>query len=302
MELIKKLLEAGVHFGHQTKRWDPKMAKYVFGKKNGVHIIDLEKTQNALKIAQDFLIDLAAQGGIVLFVGTKRQAQSVIVSEAKRCGMFYVSHRWLGGLLTNFATIKKSIKRYKDLEQMKADGTFDKLTKKEVSLLGKEMDKLKKNFEGIMDMQRLPQALFVIDPKTEDIAVKEAVKLAIPICALIDTNSNPDNIDYPVPGNDDAIKSVTLIISLIADSIIDGRRRFLDYLGKELVKEGKPAEEVLIPEEAQAAIASDVVKEKEEELEELVKADEKSGHPVKGKIRAKVEDKSGDESKRRPKR
>lgn len=242
MELIKELLEAGVHFGHQTKRWNPKMEKYIFGKKNGIHIIDLEKTQESLKVAQDFFVDLAAQGASVLFVGTKRQAQNVIKQEAERCGMFYIKHRWLGGLLTNFATIRKSIKRYKDLENIKKDGTFGKLSKKEVSRLTKEMEKLKRNFEGILDMERLPQALFIIDPKSEETSVKEANKLSIPICALIDSDCDPDRITYSVPGNDDAIKSIRLITSLVADSIIEGRRRFLEYLGKELVRENEHGE------------------------------------------------------------
>ena len=237
IELIKKLLEAGVHFGHQTKRWNPKMAKYIFGKKNAIHIIDLEKTHEALKIAQDFLVDLAAEGGTLLFVGTKRQARDVIKEEAVRCSMYYIKHRWLGGTLTNFSTVRKSIERYKNLEKMKTDGTFDKLKKKEIARLTKEMEKLKKNFEGILEMDRLPNALFIVDSRSEEIAVKEAKKLSIPICALIDTNCDPDKIDYPIPGNDDAIKSIKLCVSLVADSVITGRKRFLEYLGKELVKE-----------------------------------------------------------------
>lgn len=261
MELVKKLLEAGVHFGHQTKRWNPKMAKYIFGKKNGIHIIDLEKTVGALKLAQDFFVDLTAEGGVVLFVGTKRQAQDVIKEEAKRSAMFYIKHRWLGGLLTNFATVRKSIKRYKDLEKMRTDGTFDKLAKKEISRLSKEMEKLRRNFEGILDMENFPQALFIIDSKLEDIAISEANKLSIPICALIDTNSDPDKINYPIPGNDDAIKSIRLITSLVADSIIDGRKRFLEYLGKELVKEEKPKEEALkTAEDSNISTESDVAK------------------------------------------
>lgn len=299
IELIRKLLEAGVHFGHQTKRWNPKMKKYVFGKKNSIYIIDLEKTQEALKSAQDFLADLTAQGSVVLFVGTKKQAQDVIQEEAKRCGMFFIKHRWLGGLLTNFATVKKSIKRYKDLDKMRTDGTFDKLAKKEVSRLTKEMDKLRKNFEGIMDMERLPQALFVIDSKSEEIAVKEASKLAIPICALIDTNCDPDMITYPIPGNDDAVKSIRLVTTMIADSIIEGRKRFLEYLGKELVKEDKLAEasDAL----GQAEPGSDIIKEKAEELEALVKADGDENRPQRPKLRPKEEVK-GVETKRRIKK
>ncbi|MFQ5681461.1 MAG: 30S ribosomal protein S2 [Candidatus Omnitrophota bacterium] len=240
MEKIKKLLEAGVHFGHQTRRWNPKMEKYIFGKKNGIHIIDLQKTDKALNSAREFLLNLASQGGTVLFVGTKKQANPAVKDEAKRCGMFYICHRWLGGLLTNFATIKKSIQRYKDLERMKTDGTFDKLSKKEVSRLLKEMEKLHKNLEGVLEMEKLPQALFVVDTKSEDIAIREAEKLSIPVCGLVDTNCDPDKIDYPIPGNDDAIKSIRLIASMLADTIIEGRRCFLDYLGEDLVrKEGE---------------------------------------------------------------
>lgn len=299
IELLRKLLEAGVHFGHQTKRWNPKMKKYVFGKKNAIYIIDLEKTQEALKSAQDFLTDLAAQGSTVLFVGTKKQAQDVIKEEAKRCGMFFIKHRWLGGLLTNFATVKKSIKRYKDLEKMKTDGTFEKLAKKEVSRLIKEMDKLKRNFEGIMDMERLPQALFVIDSKSEEIAVNEAYKLSIPICALIDTNCDPDKIDYPIPGNDDAIKSIRLVTTLIADSIISGRKRFLEYLGKELVKEDKISEQGAgLLDTADVSLEHDIIKEKAEELEELVKIDDTGERPQKPKIRPKEEIKNIGEKRR----
>lgn len=299
MELIRSMLEAGVHFGHQTKRWNPKMAKYVFGKKNAIYIIDLEKTQTALKTAQDFLMDLTAQGGSVLFVGTKKQAQELIKQEAKRCGMFYINHRWLGGLLTNFATIKKSVKRCKEIAKMKEDGTFDKITKKEAAGLTKEMEKLRKNLEGIIDMERLPQALFAVDSKTEEIAVKEANKLGIPICALIDTNCDPDEVTYPIPGNDDAIKSIRLITSLVADSVIEGRKRFLEYLGKELVKEDKISEESSMLEAVESLGGSDVIKEKAEELEGLVKEGDGS-HPQKQRLRPKEETKG--EVKRRPKR
>lgn len=299
IELLRKLLEAGVHFGHQTKRWNPKMKKYVFGKKNAIYIIDLEKTQEALESAQDFLTDLAAQGSTVLFVGTKKQAQDIIKEEAKRCGMFFIKHRWLGGLLTNFATVRKSIKRCKDLEKMKTDGTFEKLAKKEVSRLTKEMDKLKRNFEGIMDMERLPQALFVIDSKSEEIAVNEASKLSIPICALIDTNCDPDKIDYPIPGNDDAIKAIRLVTALIADSIVEGRKRFLEYLGKELVKEDKISEQGAgLLDTADVPLEHDIIKEKAEELEELVKIDDTAERPQKPKIRPKEEIKNIGEKRR----
>jgi len=226
--MIKKLLEAGVHFGHQTRRWNPKMKPYIFGEKSGIYIIDLEKTEKLLDNARSFIADVAAQGKPVLFLGTKRQAQEVIEEEAKRGGAFYVNHRWLGGLLTNFATIKKSIRRYKEIVQMEKDGIFESLTKKEIALLNKERDRLLKNLSGVIEMERLPGALFVVDSKKEDTAVREAHRLNIPVVALIDTNCDPDLIDYPVPGNDDAIKSIRLVTGLMADSILDGRKRLAD--------------------------------------------------------------------------
>jgi len=299
MELIKKLLEAGVHFGHQTRRWNPKMEKYIFGKKSGIHIIDLEKTSEAIKQAQDFFTDLAAGGGSVLFIGTKRQARDVIKSEAERAGTFYITHRWLGGLLTNFETVKKSIKRYKDLETMKTDGTFSKFKKKEVFRLEKEMEKLKKNFEGILNMERLPKALFIIDVKSEEIAVKEASKLSIPICAIVDTNSNPDNISYPIPGNDDAVKSIKFITAVVADSVIEGRKRFLDYLGKELVKEEK---DKALGSSAPVEAEEETVEEYEEKIELEDKKDTRSLKP-KGRLKPQ-EEKPGksDDTKRRAKK
>jgi small subunit ribosomal protein S2 len=226
--MIKKLLEAGVHFGHQTRRWNPKMKPYIFGAKSGIYIIDLEKTEKLLDNARSFIADVAAQGKPVLFLGTKRQAQEVIEEEAKRSGAFYVNHRWLGGRLTNFATIKKSIRRYKEIVQMEKDGIFESLTKKEIALLNKERDRLLKNLSGVIEMERLPGALFVVDSKKEDTAVREARRLSIPVVALIDTNCDPDLIDYPVPGNDDAIKSIRLVTGLMADSILDGRKRLAD--------------------------------------------------------------------------
>lgn len=253
-ELIKQLLEAGVHFGHQAKRWNPKMSKFIFGLRSSIYIVDLEKTVVCLDKARDFLLNLAKEGKAVLFVGTKRQAQELIEKEAQRCGMYWVSKRWLGGLLTNFPTVKKSINRLKEIEKMKEDGTFVKLTKKEVARLEKKLDRLKKNFSGVMNMENLPSCLFIVDTKKEEIAVKEARRLSIPIVALIDTNSNPNLVDYPIPGNDDAIKSIQLITSLIADSIIEGRRRFLEYLSAEGVGLEKPASESLSepkPEEAE---------------------------------------------------
>ena len=250
-ELIKQLLEAGVHFGHQTKRWNPKMAPYIFGERNKVYIIDLEKTAECLQKARDFLKDLARKGGSVLFAGTKRQAQDICAEQAKNCGMYWVSQRWLGGLLTNYATIKKSIARLKGINKMQEDGSIKNFTKKEISLMMKERDKLEKNLGGIKDMERLPGALFVVDSKKEELAVAEARKLGIPIVALIDTNCNPELIDYPIPGNDDAIKSIRLVTSLIAESIAEGRKGFLEYLAQVNVnvkeeKEPVAAEEAVI--------------------------------------------------------
>src|SRR3989338_2108649 len=224
-DLIKKLLEAGVHFGHQTKRWNPKMKKYIFGERSGIYIIDLEKTVECLSVARDFLHDAAAKGGNILFVGTKRQAQDIISLEAKRAGMYFVNNRWLGGLLTNFQTVKKSIERLKSLERMSEDGTFTQLKKKERARLTKEKDKLFRDLEGIRDMKILPQVLLIVDAKKEEIAVREAQRLNIPIVALIDTNCDPDLILCPIPGNDDALKSIKFVISILADGIIGGRKK-----------------------------------------------------------------------------
>lgn len=220
---IKQLLEAGVHFGHQTRRWNPKMREYIFGERNGIYIIDLQKTLRLFKEAVDFVTHLAAQGKTVLFVGTKRQAQEAIQEEAERCTMFYVNNRWLGGLLTNFFTIQNSIKRYKVLEGMRENGFYDKLSKKEVARLERERKKLEKNLRGIKQMDRLPDALFVVDSRKEAIAVQEAKKLGIPIIAVVDTNSDPDPINYLIPGNDDALRSIRLFASTIADAIVAGR-------------------------------------------------------------------------------
>ena len=235
-ELIRQLLEAGVHFGHQTKRWNPKMAPYIFGARNSIYIINLEKTLECLKTAREFLKGLAIKGETILFVGTKKQAQAMVAEQAKACGMPHVSSRWLGGLLTNFSTIKKSVARLKDIDKMKEDGRLANFTKKEVGLMMRERGKLENSLGGIKDMERLPAALFVVDSKKEELAVAEARKLGIPVAGLIDTNCNPELIDYPIPGNDDAIKSIKLIISLVAESIAEGRKGFLDYLTQASVK------------------------------------------------------------------
>ena len=226
-ELMKKLLEAGVHFGHQTSRWNPKMKRFIFGQRSGIYIIDLEKTVECLSQARDFLKDLTSKGGRVLFIGTKKQAQMTIEEEAKKVEMFYVTNRWLGGLLTNFQTVKKSIARLNQIEQMEKDGILENLTKKEVSSLAKEREKLLHDLCGIRDMGHLPQAVFIVDPKRESIAVKEAKKLRIPIVGLVDTNCDPDPIDFPIPGNDDALKSIRFVASLITETIQEGRQVFL---------------------------------------------------------------------------
>jgi len=222
-ELIRQLLEAGVHFGHQTKKWNPKMKRYIFGEKNGIYIIDLEKTVQCVEKASEFLRKTVSAGGDVLFVGTKPQAQEIIREAAERSGMFYVTVRWLGGLLTNFQTIRKSVRRYIELQEMKTDGTFDKLTKKEAAMLKKEMEKFEKNFSGVAKMERLPSAIVVVDATNELIAVKEARRLEIPVVALVDTNSDPDMVQYPIPSNDDAIRSIRLLIGVLLDAVNEGR-------------------------------------------------------------------------------
>ena len=218
---MKNLLESGVHFGHQVKRWDPRMKKYIFAERNGIHIIDLQKTIAAIKDGYDEVRKVTAAGKSILFVGTKKQAQQAVQKEAERCGMFYVNNRWLGGMLTNFSTIKKSLQRLKKIEKMEIDGTFDNLTKKEVSALQKEKAKLEKNLGGIKEMKELPGALFVIDTHKEQIAVAEARRMGIPIIAVVDTNCNPEGIDFPIPGNDDAIRAITLFTSIIANAVTE---------------------------------------------------------------------------------
>ena len=220
---IKDLLEAGVHFGHQTKRWNPKMKEYIFGERNGIYIIDLGKTVKLFKEAEDFITNIAAEGKTLLFVGTKRQAQDVIAEESARCGMYFVNQRWLGGLLTNFNTIQRSLARLRDLESMITDGRYDTLSKKEVARLEKERRKLEKNLEGIRGMTRLPDAVFIVDTRKEKIAVDEARKLKVPIIGIIDTNCDPDEVDFKIPGNDDALRAIRLFASRIADAVIAGR-------------------------------------------------------------------------------
>ena len=265
-ELIKQFLEAGVHFGHKTSRWNPKMKSFIFGERSGIYIIDLEKTEECFNKVSDFLLEITSKGEMVLFVGTKKQAQEIVQHEAVRCGMYYVTERWPGGLLTNFATIKKSINRLKEIENMKQDGTFGKLTKKEVASLEKELSKLKKNFSGIIQMERMPGAVFIVDTKKEETAVREAKRLSIPIIGLIDTNSDPDLVDYPIPGNDDATKSIRLISTLIADTIIEGRKRFLSYLSETGV--------AIKPEEGESPKILPEEEVKIKEIEEIVETTE----------------------------
>jgi len=220
---MKELLEAGVHFGHQTKRWNPKMKEYIFGERNGIYILDLGKTVKLFNIAEEFVSRLAAEGRTILFVGTKRQAKDVVAEEAARCGMFHVNERWLGGLLTNFATIQRSLGRLRDLEAMATDGRFDTLSKKEIARNEKERKKLAKNLDGIRGMTRLPDAVFIVDTKKEQIAVDEARKLKIPVIGVVDTNCDPDQVDFVIPGNDDALRAIRLFASKIADGVISGR-------------------------------------------------------------------------------
>ncbi len=221
---MKQLLEAGVHFGHQTRRWNPKMAEYIFAERNGIYIIDLQKTVKKVDEAYAAISEHMQNGGEMLFVGTKKQAQESIRDEANRCGMYYVNQRWLGGMLTNFETIKTRIARLKQLEKMQADGTFEVLPKKEVALLMHEMEKLEKNLGGIKEMKRLPDMMFVVDPRKERLAVQEARALGIPIVAIVDTNCDPDEIDYVIPGNDDAIRAVKLIAGKVADAVLEARQ------------------------------------------------------------------------------
>ena len=280
---IKQLLEAGVHFGHQTGRWNPKMKPYIFGQRNGVHIIDLQKTLRLFKEAVNFVTNLAAQGKTVLFVGTKSQAQETIEEEACRCGMYFVNNRWLGGLLTNFSTVQNSIKRYQELESMRDNGFYEKLSKKEVARLERERKRLEKNLRGIKEMNRCPDALFVVDSNQEDIAVKEASKLKIPIIAVVDTNSDPDLIDYVIPGNDDALRAVKLFAQTIADAILAGKAIY----EARVEAETKEARERAAKEAAQREAAREAKEAAKRAVE--VKAEATSAVPAEEKIAAEEE-------------
>ena len=234
---MKQLLEAGVHFGHQTRRWNPKMAPYIYTERNGIYIIDLQKSVGKVDEAYNAISEIAANGGTILLVGTKKQAQDAIQTEAERCGMYYVNQRWLGGMLTNFKTIQSRIQRLRAIEKMQEDGTFDVLPKKEVIALKKELEKLEKNLGGIKDMKKIPDAIFIVDPKKERICVQEAHALGIPLIGICDTNCDPEELDYVIPGNDDAIRAVKLIVSKMADAVIEAKQ------GEEVTEEAAEAEE-----------------------------------------------------------
>jgi len=257
---MKEFLEAGVHFGHQTRRWNPKMKEYIYGERNGIYIIDLQKTLKLFKEATRYLVDLARSGKVVLFVGTKRQAQEAVAEEAQRCQMFYINHRWLGGLLTNFATIQKSIQRLRELEEMSKDGRYDLLTKKEVQRLERERQHLDQNLAGIKDMPGLPDVLFVVDSNKEEIAVLEARKLGIPVVGVVDTNCNPDLVNYVIPGNDDALRAIRLFTSRVADAILEGRQQAIEkQMEVEKVAAEKAAEALEARRQAEAIEAGDLI-------------------------------------------
>ncbi|MCT4545418.1 MAG: 30S ribosomal protein S2 [Vallitalea sp.] len=236
---MKQLLEAGVHFGHQTRRWNPKMAEYIYTERNGIYIIDLQKTVGKVDQAYNAIKDVVAEGGNVLFVGTKKQAQDAIKVESERCGMYYVNQRWLGGMLTNFKTIQGRIARLKNLEKMQEDGTFDVLPKKEVIKLKHEMDKLEKNLGGIKEMKDIPDVMFIVDPRKERIAIQEAHILGIPIVSIVDTNCDPEEVDYVIPGNDDAIRAVKLIVSKMADAVIEANQGAQNHIDEKAAKEAE---------------------------------------------------------------
>jgi len=271
---MKQLLEAGVHFGHQTRRWNPKMKPFIFGERNGIHIIDLQQTLKYFEIAYEFVVKVASEGGKVLFVGTKKQAQDAIKEEAERCGMPYVNFRWLGGTLTNFRTIRQSVEKLKRIESWFADGTIDRFLKKERLKLERLKAKLERNLAGIKEMESLPQVLYVVDPVHEDIAVKEARKLGIPVVAIVDTNCDPDLIDYIIPGNDDAIRAVKLITSKIADAVIEGSEIYKEKMVALTDKEAQFEEEIFKTEEQRAEeILEEILAEEEREIKFEEEAD-----------------------------
>jgi small subunit ribosomal protein S2 len=306
---MKEFLEAGVHFGHQTRRWNPKMKEYIYGERNGIYIIDLQKTLKYFKEATKFLAELARNGRVILFVGTKRQAQEAVAEEAQRCQMYYINHRWLGGLLTNHATIQKSIQRLRELEEMSRDGRYDLLTKKEVLRLERERKHLDQNLAGIKDMPGLPDALFVVDSNKEEIAVLEARKLGIPVVGVVDTNCNPELVDYVIPGNDDALRAIRLFTSRVADAILEGRQQALEkQMEEEKIAAEKAAEELESRRQAEAIDAGDLIVGEadisfdiaEEDYVKYLKLEEKEAGPE--VARGASEDEEGAEARSRAKK
>jgi small subunit ribosomal protein S2 len=267
---MKELLEAGVHFGHQTKRWNPKMKEYIFGERNGIYIIDLQKTLKMFKDASNFVRDMATQGRTVLFVGTKRQAQDAIAEEATRCGMFYINQRWLGGLLTNWVTVQKSVKRLKELDDMSTDGRYELLPKKEVIKLERERKHLQANLAGIKNMNRLPDVVFVIDSNKEAIAVKEARKLGIPVVAVVDTNCDPTEVDWVIPGNDDALRAIRLFTTKVSDSVIEGVNTITDKAVAEVAGESADSAAAVAAGVEGAAFSSGAAEDEEVSMEDVV--------------------------------
>jgi small subunit ribosomal protein S2 len=290
---VTSLIEAGAHFGHLTRRWNPKMKPYIFMEKNGIHIIDLKKTQGLLIEAAEELSKLVAEGKKVLFVGTKKQAKNIIETEARRCGMNWVSERWLGGMLTNFATIRKSIKRLNNIEKQETDGTFDKITKKERLFLTREKDKLKKVLEGVESMNKIPGAIFIVDIKKEDIAVKEAHRLRIPVFAIVDTNCDPDEAKYIIPANDDAVKTIEVITKYMADAIIEGEAKLKEIKAEEAAEKERQKKE----REAEKAEEAAAKEKQRKELAEKKAEEKKKAEAAKGK---KTEEKSEDQSATEP--
>ncbi len=303
---MKQLLEAGVHFGHQTRRWEPKMAEYIFQARNGIHIIDLQKTSKKLDEAYAFLKEQAEQGKTVLFVGTKKQAQECVKEAAEKCGMYYVDQRWLGGTLTNFQTIKKVLARLAELEEMEANGTFEVLPKKEVILLKKEKEKLEKNLGGIKNMTEIPGVMFIVDPKKERIGILEARKLGIPVIGLVDTNCNPEDVDYVIPGNDDAIRAVKLIVDCMANAVIEGRQgesmeTVEETMTEEMVEEVEPTDmEEVVEEQEEVKEVKKAKKapkaEKVEEVKEVVEepAEEATEKPKRTRKKAEPKEESAE--------
>lgn len=289
---ITTLIEAGAHFGHLTRRWNPKMKPYIFMEKNGIHIIDLKKTQGLLTDAAEELSKLVAEGKRVLFVGTKKQAKNIIETEARRCGMNWVSERWLGGMLTNFSTIRKSIKRLNNIEKQETDGTFDKITKKERLFLTREKDKLKKVLEGVESMSKIPGAIFIVDIKKEDIAVKEAQRLKIPVFAIVDTNCDPDEVDFLIPANDDAVKTIEVITKYIADAVIEGEAKLKEIKAEEAAEKERQKKE----REAEKAEEAAAKEKQKKELAEKKAEEKRKSESAKGKKSEEKKD-SGEKNK-----